>query len=52
MEDFLISSLHTHLGGFFAPFGRYQPLAIGIAVLLIYWLILFWMYRRRIYLRI
>jgi len=53
MEDFLLSTLQTHLGArFFARFGPYEPLAIGTAVLVIYWMILFWMDRRRIYLRI
>jgi predicted acyltransferase len=52
MEDFLLSTLQIHWGGYFARFGPYEPLAIGAAVLLIYWLILFWMDRRRIYLRV
>jgi predicted acyltransferase len=30
----------------------YEPLATGAVVLLVLWLILFWMYRRRIFLRI
>jgi heparan-alpha-glucosaminide N-acetyltransferase len=53
MEGFLLSTLQTHLGArVFARVGPYEPLAIGTSVLLIYWLILFWMDRRRIYLRI
>jgi predicted acyltransferase len=53
MEDFLLSTMQTHLGAdFLAHFGPYEPLAIGTAVLLLYWMILFWMDRRRIYLRI
>jgi heparan-alpha-glucosaminide N-acetyltransferase len=53
-ENFIVSSLHVHL--------RYQvfqvlgpglePLVLGSAVMLIYWLVLFWMYRRKIFLRI
>jgi predicted acyltransferase len=30
----------------------YQPLAMGAAVLVVYWLILYWMYRRGIFLKI
>jgi predicted acyltransferase len=51
IEGFLVSSLQTHWGGYFARFGSHQPLAIGSAVLISYWLILFWLDRRRIYLR-
>ena len=37
----------------FQVFGLvYEPLLTGAAVLLIFWLILFWMYRRKIFLRI
>jgi predicted acyltransferase len=51
---FIGSSLDTHLGtGGFRVFGdAYAPLLHGAAVLLLLWLILFWMYRRRIFLRI
>jgi predicted acyltransferase len=54
IEDFVIGSYHTHFGlRPFAVFGpEYAPLVMGAAVLLVYWLILFWMYRRGIYLRI
>jgi predicted acyltransferase len=31
---------------------EYAPFATGVAVLAVYWLILFWMYRRGIFLRI
>jgi heparan-alpha-glucosaminide N-acetyltransferase len=53
-EDFIISSLHIHLGHrVFQIFGAgLEPLMLGMTVMLIYWLILFWMYRRRIFLRI
>jgi heparan-alpha-glucosaminide N-acetyltransferase len=54
MEHFTIHSFHTHLGvGPFRVFGEaYQPLLEGMAVLLVYWLILLWMYRRRLFLKI
>ena len=53
-EDFIVSSIHIHLGdGIFGVFGAgLQPLMLGILVMLIYWGILYWMYRRKIFLRI
>jgi heparan-alpha-glucosaminide N-acetyltransferase len=53
-ENFIASSFRIHLGqGVFALFGQQlEPLMQGIAVLLMYWLILFWMYRRKLFLRI
>jgi heparan-alpha-glucosaminide N-acetyltransferase len=53
-EDFIVSSFRTHLGAsMFSVFGAgFQPLLQGLAILLVYWLILFWMYRRRIFLRV
>ncbi len=37
----------------FRVFGReYEPLLLGAAILLVEWLILFWMYRRKLFLRI
>ena len=53
-EDFISTSLRTHLGvNFFRAWGpAYEPLLLGCAVLLVYWLILWWMLRRRIFLRI
>ena len=52
--DFIHSSFRTHLGpDAFRIFGEpYEPLLAGAAVLAVYWLILWWMYRRRIFLRI
>ena len=53
-EDFISRNLKTNLGqGLFKVFGAiYEPLLLGTAVLLVYWLILFWMYRRKLFLRI
>jgi predicted acyltransferase len=53
-EDFIVSSLHIHLGyGVFQIFGAgLEPLLVGIAVMLTYWLVLYWMYRKRLFLRI
>jgi heparan-alpha-glucosaminide N-acetyltransferase len=53
-EDFLRQNLLTNLGH--APFlmlgPGLQPLLLGATILLLDWLFLFWMYRRRIFLRI
>ena len=53
-EHFIVSSFHIHLGphafGFLGP--GLEPLLQGSAVLLTYWLILFWMYRRKLFLKI
>lgn len=53
-ESFIASSLNIHLGKrMFEVLGEvYVPLLHGAAVLLVLWLILFWMYRRKIFLRI
>jgi predicted acyltransferase len=53
-ERFIVSSLHIHLGyKIFQVFGLgLEPLMLGIAVMLIYWLLLYWMYQRKIFLRI
>ena len=52
--DFIRSSFRTHLGeNVFRLWGEaYEPLLAGTAVLAVYWIILWWMYRRRIFLRI
>jgi predicted acyltransferase len=54
MEEFLIGSFRTNLGShFFEFFGHgLQPLMEGAAVLLCYWLVLLWMYRRKLFLKI
>jgi heparan-alpha-glucosaminide N-acetyltransferase len=53
-ESFLADSLRIHLGTHpFQIFGAgVEPLMRGIAILLAYWLMLFWMYRRKIFLRV
>jgi predicted acyltransferase len=54
LEPLVSSSLKTHLGtGFFSLAGpAFEPLLLGGAVLLVYWLLLLWLYRRRIFLRV
>jgi predicted acyltransferase len=53
-EPFVVDSFKTHLGQEFFEFAgkAWEPLVTGIVVLVVYWLILFWMYRRKIYLKI
>ena len=54
VEGFITGSIHTHFGkNAFRVFGEnYEPLVEGICLLTAYWLILFWMDRRRIYLKV
>jgi heparan-alpha-glucosaminide N-acetyltransferase len=53
-EGFIEKSFRTHLGqGIFALFGQsWEPLIAGIAVLAMYWIILYWMYQRKLFLKI
>ena len=54
IEQFVSAALVRHLGT--APFAflgaPFEPVLRGAAVLVVFWLILLWMYRRRIFLRI
>jgi predicted acyltransferase len=53
-RSFVADSLHIHLGR--RPFEilgpALEPLLLGAVILLIYWLVLLWMYRRNIFIRI
>lgn len=53
-EDFIAGSFRTHLGpGIFNLLGQpYTYLVRGSLVLLAFWLILFWMYRKKLFLKI
>ena len=53
-DAFISSSLNIHLGaGVSKAFGpAYEPLIHGALVLFVMWLLLFWMYRRKLFLRI
>ena len=53
-EDFIAKALRTFLGqDFFKMFGAaYEAFLHGAGVLLVLWLLLLWMYRRKIFLRI
>jgi heparan-alpha-glucosaminide N-acetyltransferase len=52
--SFITAALLRHLGHrVFEVFGGpYQPLLLGAGVMLVEWLILWWMYRRKIFLRV
>jgi predicted acyltransferase len=54
LEHFVSENLVRHVGR--APFlvlgAPFEPVLRGAAVLAVFWLVLFWMYRRRIFIRI
>ena len=53
-EGFMRDAFRTHLGrGTLQVFGAaYEPVVVGALSLLVFWLMLYWMYRRRIFIRI
>jgi predicted acyltransferase len=53
-EDFITKALPRHFGRAWFTFAgpAYEHLLLGAAVLLVEWLLLFWMYRRTLFLRI
>ena len=53
-KGWIAANLKTHLGrDAFKAFGAdYEPTVLGAAIVLVMWLMLFWMYRRRIFLRV
>ncbi|HKS37654.1 MAG TPA: DUF5009 domain-containing protein [Verrucomicrobiae bacterium] len=53
-DGFIIKNLKTHLGQDAFRFlgDACEPLVHGAAVLFVFWLILYWMYRRKLFLRI
>jgi predicted acyltransferase len=54
MEPFVRSALHRHFGWLInstvSPV--FQPIAYGFGIILSFWLILYWMYKRKLFLRI
>ena len=54
MENFIVSTFRIHLGPHFFQFlgTGLEPLLEGAAVLTCYWLVLLWMYRRKLFLKI
>lgn len=53
-EEFIINNLHINLGySVFRVFGSgLEPFVLGSTVMLIYWIFLYWMFRKRLFLRI
>jgi predicted acyltransferase len=54
MQDFFRNALEIHLGKVISALvsPTLLPVAYGFGVILIFWIILFWMYRRKIFLKI
>jgi len=54
MGDFMRAAVQTHMGAVISTLvsPALLPVAYGIGVMVIFWMILFWMYRRKIFLRI
>ncbi len=54
IHHFTVTNFKTHFGQNIFEFAgaRYAPLVEGIAVLAVFWLILFWMFKRKLFLRI
>ena len=54
IEGFIVDAFRTHLGpDAFKVFGEaYEPFVQGVATLSVLWIILFWMYRRRLFLKV
>ena len=54
IQGFIITSLRTCFGfGWPKVFGEtFEPITTGAAALLVFWLMLYWMYRRKIFLRV
>jgi heparan-alpha-glucosaminide N-acetyltransferase len=53
MGQFFHQALQTHLGWLLAGVAPiFRPLVDGLGVVLIFWIILYWMYRRKIFLKI
>jgi predicted acyltransferase len=54
LEGVFRSAFRTHLpDDLFKKFGeQYEPFVTGVALLLVQWLVLFWMYRKKIFVRI
>ncbi|WP_369008984.1 acyltransferase family protein [Larkinella terrae] len=53
IDHFIIDTFKTHLGqNVFEQFGPYAPLVSGGAALLVFWLILYWMYKKKLFIRV
>ncbi|HEV3384265.1 MAG TPA: hypothetical protein VG097_05585 [Gemmata sp.] len=53
IRRFIVQSFKTHFGAeVFSYWPRYEPLVSGFTVLVVYWLILYWLYRRKVFIKI
>jgi predicted acyltransferase len=53
MKPFVHDSLRTHIGrDLYSDSGPYGHLALSLSTLVVFWLICFWLYRRRIFIKI
>ena len=54
MPNFVAGALERHFGGVLSGISgpTFQPVVHGVALIAVFWVILFWMYRRKIFLRI
>lgn len=51
--DYMTRSFRIHLGGMFGALSPpFQPIALGAAALVVFWLILAWMYKHRVFVKI
>jgi len=51
--DYMFRTFRTHLGGVIAQIpGPFQTITLGAATLMVFWLMLLWMYKRRVFVRI
>ena len=51
--DYMFRTFRTHFGAVLAQIpGPFHTITLGAATLLVFWLILLWMYRRRVFVRI
>jgi heparan-alpha-glucosaminide N-acetyltransferase len=53
-EEFILNSFKIHLGmRFLNMFGAgLEPLFLGVLTMMAYWVILWWMFKKRIFIRI
>jgi len=54
MPGFVSGALDRHIGGTLSSISgaAFQPVVHGFVLMMVFWLVLFWMYRRKIFLRI
>ncbi|MFC5411292.1 acyltransferase family protein [Larkinella bovis] len=53
IDHFIIDTFKTHLGQtVFEQFGPYETLVSGGAALLVFWLLLYWMYKKKLFIRV